>query len=55
MILPLDKTRRDSELFQYSPKPLRAYIAPNHILLKIVVGQEPRAPDTVDLPGVHDA
>jgi len=35
MILPLDKTRRDSELFQYSPKPLRAYIAPNHILLKI--------------------
>jgi transposase len=35
MILPLNKTRRDSELFQYSPKPLRAYIAPNHILLKI--------------------
>jgi transposase len=35
MILPLDKTRRDSQLFQFSPKPLRAYIAPNHILLKI--------------------
>jgi transposase len=35
MILPLNKSRRDSELFQYSPKPLRAYIAPNHILLKI--------------------
>ena len=35
MILPLDKTRRDSELFQYSPKSLRADIAPNHILLKI--------------------
>jgi transposase len=35
MILPLDKTRRDSGLFQYSPKSLRAYIAPNHILLKI--------------------
>ncbi len=35
MILPLDKTRRDSELFQYSAKPLRAYISPNHILLKI--------------------
>lgn len=35
MILPLDKTRRDSELFQYSPTSLRAYIAPNHILLKI--------------------
>jgi len=35
MILPLDKTKRDSVLFQYSVKPLRAYIAPNHILLKI--------------------
>ena len=35
MILPLDKTRRDSELFQYSPKSLLAYIAPNHILVKI--------------------
>jgi transposase len=35
MILPLDRSRRDSELFQYSPKPLRDYIAPNHILLKI--------------------
>ena len=35
MILAVDKTRRDSELFQFSPKPLRDYIAPNHILLKI--------------------
>jgi transposase len=35
MILPLDKTKRDSVLFQFSVKPLRAYIAPNHILLKI--------------------
>ena len=35
MLLPLDKTRRDSELFQFSPKPLRDYIASNHILLKI--------------------
>jgi transposase len=35
MILPLDKTKRDSVLFQFSVKPLRAYIAPNHLLLKI--------------------
>ena len=35
MILPLDKTKRDSVLFQFSTKPLRAYIAPNHLLLKI--------------------
>ena len=35
MILPLDKGARDSQLFQFSTKPLRAYIAPNHILLKI--------------------
>jgi len=35
MILPLDKNRKDSELFQFSPKPLRDYIALNHILLKI--------------------
>ena len=35
MILPLDKTKRDSVLFQFSAKPLRAYIAPNHLLLKI--------------------
>jgi transposase len=35
MILPLDKTKRDSVLFQFSVKPLRGYIAPNHLLLKI--------------------
>jgi len=35
MILPLDKAQRDSVLFQFSAKPLRAYIAPNHLLLKI--------------------
>jgi len=35
MILPLDKTRRDSMLFQFTYKPLRDYVASNHILLKI--------------------
>ena len=35
MILPLDKTRKDSEFLPFSPKFLRDHIASNHILLKM--------------------
>lgn len=35
MILPWDKTRRDSEIFQFSPKSLQGHIVSNHILFKI--------------------
>ena len=35
MIFSIDRTRRDTTLFQFSAKPLRDFIDPNHVLLKI--------------------
>ena len=35
MIEPLDRSRRDSTLFQFTSKQLRAFIDPNHLLIQI--------------------
>ena len=35
MIEPLDRSRRDSTLFQFTTKQLRDFIDPNHLLIRI--------------------
>ena len=35
MIEPLDRSRRDSTLFQFTSKQLRDFIDPNHLLIQI--------------------
>ena len=35
MIELLDRHRRDSTLFQFTPKQLRDFIDPNHLLIRI--------------------
>ena len=35
MIEPLDRSRRDSALFQFTSKQLRDFIDPNHLLIRI--------------------
>ena len=35
MIEPLDRSRRDSTLFQFSTKQLRDFIDPDHLLIQI--------------------
>ena len=35
MIGPLDRSRRDSTLFQFTTKQLRDFIDPNHLLIRI--------------------
>ena len=35
MIEPLDRSRRDSTLFQFSTKQLRYFIDPDHLLIQI--------------------
>ena len=35
MLECLDRTKRDSTLFQFTAKRLRDFLAPNHILIKI--------------------
>ena len=35
MIEPLDQSRRDSTLFQFTTKQLQDFIDPNHLLIRI--------------------
>ena len=35
MIEPLDRSRRDATLFQFTTKQLRDFIDPNHLLIRI--------------------
>ena len=35
IIEPLDRSRRDSTLFQFTTKQLRDFIDPNHLLIRI--------------------
>ena len=35
MIEPLDRSRRDSTLFQFTTRQLRGFIDPNHLLVRV--------------------